>query len=220
MDGMSSEQDRGNKGLMGVFCGLVLLIIVLVVGIVVFRMNNGGGVGGDELEITEEDLIEGETMEDARKRISTGAELEKNKNEIEEKVGELLEADEVDVDAVNELYNNGIERAIQLDRKDYAVKLVLSRNEAFLSKNMKREALDAMIAVDVEMFDNVEKYYYYSEIIELAEKLNDKELVAHYTDERKAIEADYIRQNEERDEFVEAIGSEEDAWYDKEEERE
>lgn len=217
---MSSEQDRGNKGLMGVFCGLVLLIIVLVVGIVVFRMNNGGGVGEDELEITEEDLIEGETMEDARKRISTGAELEKNKNEIEEKVGELLEADEVDVDAVNELYNEGIEKAIQLDRKDYAVELILSRNEAFLSKNMKREALDAMIAVDVEMFDNVEKYYYYSEIIELAEKLNDKELVAHYTDERKAIEADYIRQNEERDEFVEAIGSEEDAWYDKEEERE
>ncbi len=218
---MDSEQGRNGRALVGVLSGLMFLIVLLVVGIIVVKINNGnGGVGEGKLEITEEDLIEGETMEDARKRISTDAELEKNKNEIEEKVGELLEADEVDVGAVNELYNNGIERAIQLDRKDYAVKLILSRNEAFLSKNMKREALDAMIAVDVEMLDNVEKYYYYSEIIELAEKLNDKELVAHYTDERKAIEADYIRQNEERDEFVEAIGSEEDAWYDKEEERE
>lgn len=218
---MDNEQGRNSRVLVGILCGLTLLIVILTVGVVVIKVNNGDGrIGEEELEVTEEDLIEGETMEDARKRISTGAELEKNKNEIEKKVSELLEADDVDVDAVNELYNDGIEKAIQLDRKDYAVELILSRKEAFLSKNMKREALDAMIAVDVEMFDNVEKYYYYSEIIELAEEINDKELVAHYTDERKAIEADYNRQNEERDEFVEAIGSEEDAWYDKEEERE
>ena len=211
-----------NRNLVVVLIGLSIVAVVLLVAIVfvVLKNNNGGGGNEAELVVTEEDLIEGETMEDAKQRMLVDAEMEKNKKEIEGKVEKLLEASEVDVDAINDLYNDGIDKAIQAGRKDYVVDLVLSRNDAFLTRNLKREALDAMLAVDAGMFDNIEKYYYYTEIIELAEKLGDEELVAHYKKERKAIEADFNRENEERDRDVEEMGSEEDAWWGKEEERE
>lgn len=218
---MENGGDKNNKLLMGILGGLLLIIIGLTVGVVIMNINKNDGTDvarndDEEIVVNEDDLLEGETMEEAKIRLTQDREWDGIKKDIENKVDELLNSNSVDIDAVNKIYNEGIEKATEWNRHDYVVDLVVSRTNKYSAKGLEREALDALLAVDPEILDNVEKYYYYTSAIDLATKLNEQNLVNELIAKRSAIEADFIEQSDSIRRFTEAVGAEAESYVGKE----
>lgn len=223
---MSMERRGVNKKwLVAILVVLVTAIVGLVVGIVVVNVSKKGDATEvavedvcSDLEVTEGVLLEGETMKDAEKRLCQDKQWDNIMENLNSEVARLLDSDPVDVDAINRLYDDSIEKANEWGRHDYVVELINSRTRSLLSRELENEALSALLAVDVNILDNVEKYFFYTEIIEIAEQLGDQGLVAKYTSERKEIEADFLAQSEETRQFAESVGADSRSYVGKEKE--
>ena len=218
---MERDIGKSNKILIGVLAGLLLVIVGLTVGVVAIHLNKNKDVeiadnNEEEIDLEEDELFDGETMEDAKRKMAQDKEWKGIRQDIDNRVAELMNSDTVDVDAVNKIYNDGIKKANEFNRHDYVVDLIVSRTSNFKSKGLMQEALDALFTIDPEIFDNVEKYYYYTNIIDIAKELNDQRLISEYTAKRSEIEADFLEQTEERRRFTEAVGAEAEAYSGKE----
>ena len=210
-----SETETKRWSLLSVLIVLIIVIVGLIVGIVIVRMNTSSPETGfdptseiniDDIVVNENDLSEGETVEEVKERLYQQKKWQVAVENIEKQVDELLDENPVDAVAINKLYNEGIEKAKEEGRYVYVYALVRSRSDKYLEKNLKREALDALMSVDLEMFDNVEDYRFCSQIIQLANELGDKEVANKYIEIRKKYEADFVANGEETAHFVEAIG--------------
>ena len=216
---MEKGGDKSNKILIGVLGVLLVVIIALTVGVVTLNISKDktdtAKSEDDEIVVNEEDLLDGETIEDAKKRLAQDREWDDIREDIENRVGELMNNDVVDVDAVNEIYDEGIKKANEWNRHDYVVDLIVSRTNNFSAKGFDRQALDALLTVDPGIFDNVEKYYYYTSVIDLATKINDQNLVNDYLARRSEIEEDFLEQSDSIRRFTEAVGAEAESYVGK-----
>ena len=216
---MEKGGEKNSKLLKGILGGLFVMIIALTVGVVVLNINKNKTdiqeSEEDEIVVNEEDLLEGETMEDAKRRLAQDREWDGIREDIENRVGELMNNDVVDVDAVNEIYDEGIKKANEWNRHDYVVDLIVSRTNNFSAKGLDRQALDALLTVDPGIFDNVEKYYYYTSAIDLATKINDQNLVNDLLARRNEIEEDFLEQSDSIRRFTEAVGAEVESYVGK-----
>ena len=216
---MEEGGEKNSKLLKGILGGLLVMIIALTVGVVMLNINKNKTdiqeSEDDEIVVNEEDLLEGETMEDAKRRLAQDREWDGIREDIENRVGELMNNDVVDVDAVNEIYDEGIKKANEWNRHDYVVDLIVSRTNNFSAKGFDRQALDALLTVDPGIFDNVEKYYYYTSVIDLATKINDQNLVNDYLARRSEIEEDFLEQSDSIRRFTEAVGAEAESYVGK-----
>jgi hypothetical protein len=207
----------------GALVVLILLIVGLTIGIIVVKMNESSFEPvaveeEEEIVVTEDDLFDGETIEDAKERLRQDKQWDKIKGDIKDKVEKLLNNDPVDVAAINKVYNEGMAKANEYGRHDYVVEIIELRNNSFLSKNLNQEALDALLTVDPEIFDNVEKYYYYTKIINVANELGNQELMNKYTAKRAEVEEDFTAQSERTRRFAESVGADVEAFVGKEQE--
>lgn len=160
---------RDNIKLVLILIGLVAVIVVLVVTIAVggFSTWGGNGGGGNEQGVDSSDIKDEATLEKEDEEYS------REYDEIEAKVQELLNEQPVDSSAINGLYDEAIERAIERNRIEHAYSYVDARNEAYTSKGMYREALDAMSKVDFGVYSAPDRYRLYSDAMESAQALND-----------------------------------------------
>ena len=57
---------------------------------------------------------------------------------------------------------------------------ILLRNDNLISRDFKKEALDALLAIDYNIFPEVIQNRYYNKIINLAKELNEKDIEEKY----------------------------------------
>lgn len=198
---------------------LIIVIVGLTVGVIIVKTNEPSvetAIEEEEIELTKSDLRDGETMEEAKKRFQQDRQWDKILDDIKNKVAKLLEDDPVDVVAINKIFNEGLIKANEFGRHDYVVEIIELRNSSFLSKNLNQEALDALLTVDPEIFDDVEKYYYYTKIINIATELGNQGFVDEYTAKRAEIEGDFVEQSERTRRFAESVGADVEAFVGKE----
>ena len=147
------------------------------------------------------DIIEEEKYELEPKDLDA-IEINQKYQDINKQAQELLNSNPVDVKKINELYDSGIEFAISKGRNDYIISFYNSRNDALVAKGLKREALDALITVDVSSLDQPDQYRYYTAVIELAEELNDNATVSKYQELRAPTEEAYRADYEATEEAI------------------
>ena len=95
------------------------------------------------------------------------------------------------INKINELYEEGIKLAEELNRQDYVLIFNLDRKDNLVSKGLTKEALDAMLTMNFTAYSEPNQYRLYSEVIKLAEELGDNQTVAKYESLRKGVEAAY-----------------------------
>lgn len=210
---MEKGGDKSNKILIGVLVVLILIIVGLIIGIIVVRLNESSAEPTaveeeEEIVVNENDLDEGETVEGERERLALKSERDKEFRNIENEVDKLLDKDPVDMDAINALYDSGIQKAMEYESYAYVFEFIKSRTDKLTAKGLKREALDALLTVNYDMFGNVEKYRFYNNIVILANEVGDKKVANEYMEKRNKYEADFIADMEATRNFTESIGVE------------
>lgn len=175
------------KHLIAALLVLCAIILVLVVSIVLVQNFNSGQEGSNiEEPVAGEEIYE-PTEEDVAREDELVAECDRINAEVEK----LLAVKPVNVNAINELYAAGIEKALQYNRSDYVIALALQREENFRSGGLKKEALDAWQTLDFDLFSDPDKYRLYSYVTDLAQELNDQETLDKYNALRDTVEAAY-----------------------------
>lgn len=171
-----SMEDNSNKKLIIVLLLLFAVIVGLGVTIgVLYYINTSTTSGGEVVEV--EDDSEDEEM----KRLAITEELMMQRIEkIEKETEELVNQQPVDVVRINKIYDEAIEYAKKNERRDYIMPLLMKRNELYTSHGMDREALDALALVDPNLFSDADKYRLYYNVVVLAEKIGDSELLEKY----------------------------------------
>lgn len=181
-----------NRVLVGVFCFLVLVIVGLAVGIKIATKNAKEIPAQENAEGCYFDEDDNETVCESDEAVLREKQLVDESSRVEEAVWRLLDQEPVDVDAINKLYDDAVAKALELDRKDYIIVFANNRNRALLSKGLKREALDALLAIDFDLFLGPDQYRLYTKIIDLATELNDAEILNEYQALRAKVEEDYM----------------------------
>lgn len=164
-----------NKLLIGILAMFVVAIIVLITIIVAVNISifNRKPIANDD------------AWAEADKSITEQA------VDLKSTVEKLIQEDPVDVERINELYDVAIANAMKNNRPDYMVSLILHRNNMFVSRDLKQEALDALLAGDYSMLTDADLYRLYSKVIELAEALNNKEVLDKYQKLREGVADEY-----------------------------
>ncbi|MBR2725977.1 hypothetical protein IKE87_01790 [Candidatus Saccharibacteria bacterium] len=180
MDGNTKNGDAGKnkKILICVLVGLGILIIGLVIGLIVtFNSKKSDGTidTPDEMEAAME----------IDKKITEEAVYAR------EEATKLLEQNPVDVNRINELYNNAISLALNNNRADYMAVLVYDRNELLTAKGLKKEALDALLSLDYSTLSEPNKYRTYTLIVDLARELGENDVLAEYEELQKSVSRAY-----------------------------
>lgn len=103
-----------------------------------------------------------------------------DKESFYSKIEELFSQDPVDIDEINRLYLERIQILIDMGEIDEASDLIADRTERFIAKNLKQEALDALLSTDFSIFDEWQRNRHYTRIILLAEELGDTETADKY----------------------------------------
>lgn len=183
-----SPDKRNLLIILGTLC---LLAVVLAALVIINFVKQPTEVVSDEDEdntalywdgMSEEEFTEAQMMEEFER--------------IDTEVKKLLEKNPVDIDAINALYNGGIELAKKNDRPDYIISLNLERKDNLMSKGLTKEALDAMLTMNFGDYSEPDQYRLYSEVIELAEKVGDNEVVSKYKALRAKVEPAYLEDYE------------------------
>ena len=191
-------KDGGDKKwLIAVLVFLIVAIVGLVIGIVVVKVGEPASdydaifdveYDGD-VEVAENELREGETMEEAKERKTQEEKWKIIKNNVESEVDKLLSKDTVDLDAINKIYNDGLKKAEEEEMYNYVFDFTRSRYNKYLDNGLKREALDALINTDYGIYDGADTYRAYSRIIRLANEIGDTAIAEEYKEKRKDYEA-------------------------------
>lgn len=187
--GEDFKKNNKKQRLLWILTGLCVLIIILVVAIVVaINRSNGGQVeSGEETEssgITEEPEVSEEEIQKEKQLMDL-------LDSVNMRAQGLVNVLPVDVAAINKLYDDAIEKCMSLDRKDYAINFFNDRRDVFLSKGMKREALDSMLSFDFDPFSDPDKYRLYTKIIDIAEDVGDSKVASEYEQLRSTVEEAY-----------------------------
>ena len=183
---------RDNLILVSILGFLVLIIIGLIIGIIIVNNNKPETPLEENNENCYYDEDDDTTVCENDEPAITEAQLIAEVDNIEKEVKKLLSQNPVDTDAINKLYDDGIAKALETNRKDYIIVLSNNRTNAFLSKGLKREALDALQTIDFDLFLAPDQYRFYSKIIELAKELNDSSTLAKYQALQSQVEAEYM----------------------------
>ncbi len=199
---------------------LIIIIIGLTVWIVIIKTNAPNDSSSSDAEYAEVeaddavdtdeeyDLFEGETIEDAKRRYAQDEEWSVQRKEIKSKAAQILDSESPDVEAVKKLFNEGIEKAIEWKRYDIIASYLYYEKTMFLEKGLKHEALDALTSVDPELItDPLNRYNYFSEIVELAQELGESDIVAKYEVLRKDSEAAYNKEYQDIQRVVDTTGT-------------
>lgn len=164
-----------NKSLTITLASLCCVAIALAVVVIVNHFNPTPETSTDTSSETSKPSEE----EEKALRESYNNAIETFK-QTEAKVAELLAQDPIDVQAVVSLYAERINQCLANNEVDRAGAYITSERENLLSKNFKKEALDALTAIDYSVFVEAEQYRRYTTIISLAEELGENEIVSKY----------------------------------------
>ena len=214
------EKFRDNK-LIVVLIILITMIVGLTIWIVVVRVNSGQQTSYEsEVEEEEDDddemieiaLMEGETLEDAKRRMAEDEEWERTRDEIKARATELLDKNPPDVDGFRKVFDEGYRKAEELGRSRSIDDLVYLEYEMLTSKNLRREALDSLVRVNLDtIVDCVYKYNIITMTIELAKEYGDNAILTKYNKLREEAEPCYNEDVQEIQDFVDTVGAGEDS---------
>ena len=211
-----------NKLLAIVLSCLGLLIIILTIAIVL--VNQPREITDDKVEEIIKHDEDGDIIEEEQYELSPEAldaiEINQRYQSINEEAQKLLNSDPVDIKKINELYDSGIAFAVSKGRNDYIVSFYNSRNKALVTKGLKREALDALLTVDVSTLGQPDQYRYYTSVIELATELNDHATVVKYQELRAPTEAAYMSDYNATEEAIKRYEENKREWQEQAEQEE
>lgn len=163
-----------NKSLTIILASLCCVAIALAVIVIVNHFNTTS-----------------ETSTDSSSKLSNLSEEEKalyesytnyveTYNQTKAKAAELLAQEPIDVQAIISLYTERINQCLANNELDRASSYISAERTDLLSKNFKKEALDALISIDYSVFNEVEQHRRYTNIISLAKELDENEIVSKY----------------------------------------
>ena len=206
---MDSHIDKAkNTGLVLVLVFLIVIIIGLIVGIVFVRNDNNGG--DEEEPQTEEIWTDSSDVSDEEK--AKHDRFISIYNDVAKKAEELYSHDKVSADEIMNLYNPVINTYLGEGDFASAQTFILLRNDNLISRGFKKEALDALLAIDYNIFPEVIQNRYYNKIINLAKELNEKDIEEKYqvlADKTKAAVEAASRASAEWAEKMQSQGAEE-----------
>lgn len=178
-----------NKHLIIVLSILVCAIIALTTAIIIAKVNapvQEEPVAEEEDEETYDLYWEG--MSEDEYQEAQLAELEAT---LHDQTSQLLNQQPPDIDAVNKIYDSAIATALEQGRKDYIISFTDQRKDDFLAFGLTQAALDAMLTTDFSIFSEPDQYRLYTEVVELAEELNNSTVLEKYKALQKSVEAAY-----------------------------
>lgn len=211
-----------NKHLAVILSILGCIIIILITAIVIVNINSSSPqeepqiAEEDEEDEEEDDELYWEGMSEEEFNEAQLHELEMN---LHSQTLEILGKNPSNVAEVNKLYDSAIAKALELGRSDYVISFIDQRKEDLLSFGLTREALDAMLTTNFSLFSEPDQYRLYTEVIELAEELNDKTVLSEYKALQKSVEAAYQADYEATAEAA-ARSDDFDPWPGREDEEE
>ena len=167
------------KHLVGVLAGLGVVIVGLVVVIVVVNTKRNDDIR-DELE----QGIEESYIRDDQK-------LTARVLGIKEEAKKILKAKPVDFDKFDELFDSGIEMALEMNRIDYVPVLTNDRYDLLMGAGYKKEALEALKKGDYDVLSEPDRYRLYEKIIELAKELGDDNILSEYSSKQENVAGAY-----------------------------
>ena len=183
-----SPEKRNLLIILGALCSLAIVLAVLVI---INFVKQPAEVASDE--DWEETALYWDGMSDEE---YAEAQMIEEFERINTEAKKLLEKNPIDVDAINALYNGGIELAKKNNRPDYIISLNLERRDNFMSKGLTKEALDAMLTMNFNDYSEPDQYRLYSKVIELAESIGDNEVASKYKTLRTGVEQAYLEDYE------------------------
>ena len=179
-----------NLGLVLALSALCCVIIGLVATIIVAQTTHNNNPTPEPSE-PEEPLVSSlDDAEIARLEASEKTMLNKQ-SEIESSVAELLNNEPVDIDQINALYREGIALAKQEKREDYIIVFLRSQMNNLKSKGFKKEALNLLLGLQFDDFSVADRYRLYTDIILLANEIEDTSTVDKYERLRSEIEEEF-----------------------------
>ena len=184
--------------LVGLFC-LLVIIVGLVMAIVVVNKNQDDNEPTEELVDETDELAcyyddeeeEEGTCEDDIELNRSESEMVKAVEKIEKEEQAMADRGSVDVGKINHMYDDGIKKATELGRSDYVFVLVSARTDFLKENGLQKEALDALLKTDFDLFLDPDKYRLYSEIIEIADDLKETEISSRYRQLQKTVADEY-----------------------------
>ena len=174
---MDSHIDKAkNTGLVLVLVFMIMIIVGLIIGIVFVRNDNNGG--DEEEPQTEEIWTDSSDVSDEEK--AKHYRFIAIYNDVAKKAEELYSHGKVSADEIMNLYNPVINTYLGEGDFASAQTFILLRNDNLISRDFKKEALDALLAIDYNIFPEVIQNRYYNKIINLAKELNEKDIEEKY----------------------------------------
>lgn len=169
-EGHVSHEKRNLLIILVILCVLAVVLSVLVV-INVVNQSTGEEVDHtssrpDVSEMSKEDIEYYNYVDDY--------------DAVEAQVKKMLSQSPIDADGIRDLYISKINQYANNGEIDRATSFIYAMVDAFSSKGLKQEALDAMLTIDLSIYEEPEQYRQYTNIIELAQEVGDQETEEKY----------------------------------------
>ena len=162
---INTANTLSNRKLLCILIAISSLAVVLIVVNIFTALNDRVSINE-----TEENAIDAEYYTFKDNYLNTTKEAER-----------LLSQDNVDPNAVIQLYQSYIDQYWAEEEYQRADYFIYDRHFKLMSANFKEEALDELLKIDFSVFDGVKQYSYHQAIIGLASELDRPEIVAQYT---------------------------------------
>lgn len=211
---VGGERTANNNKLVMILTVLALIIIGLVVGNVIINLRHNNEVSTNETATEDKKEM---TPEQAAYYSYVD-----NYNMVKQKAEELLKQNPVNVNALIDLYRPHIEQYLGEKQYDRASAFIRAERDALISAGFEQQALDELLKIDYSVFNEPEQHKYYNDIIDLAKKVGNSEVVAKYeplaaqtkeaydknnaASDRAAAEGEAIRQRAQRNQENENQG--------------
>lgn len=184
---MNKKGSVNEKHLLIALLCLVVIIVGLVVAIVIINYNQSGNEIIEELDDTDDgvscyydDDDDENVCEDNTEQIRSENEMMKAIENIEKEEQTMVDRGSIDINRINRMYDDAIQDATVLQRNDYVFVLISSRTDFLKENGLQKDALDALLKTNFDLFLDPDKYRLYSEIIEIADSINDAETSSRY----------------------------------------